>query len=351
MGELVNRRVTTAAGAGGRRGHHRAQRLPGRRRGCRARRRQPRRRPGPLAGDGVAARRRAGGGVDVRPADRGHRGRRPWPSPSGATRWPARVLVPGRAAAPPGASCAGWTGASGGWPLLAGVLLALHFATWMPALTLTTVASATALVATQPVWAALLARPRGERGRPAGLARHRASRCPAPLLLDRGRPRGQRAGAARRRASRWSAGRSPPATWPPAARCGAASRRRRTRLSATRSTALLLLVVCLVGRQSLGGYDGDDWVQLARADRRRPAARALAVQPGPARGRARRSVSLSILFEIPGAALIAAVFLGQRPPLLALPAAGLLVAGLALVIRAGAAGRAAPARGVTSGPE
>ena len=42
---------------------------------------------------------------------------------------------------------------------------------------------------------------------------------------------------------------------------------------------------------------------------------------------------MTILLEIPGAALIAAVFLGQRPPLLALPAAALLLAGLALVIR------------------
>src|SRR5206468_10061567 len=41
--------------------------------------------------------------------------------------------------------------------VVAGGFLALHFATWVPSLTLTTVASATALVATQPVWAALLA--------------------------------------------------------------------------------------------------------------------------------------------------------------------------------------------------
>ena len=46
-------------------------------------------------------------------------------------------------------------------------------------------------------------------------------------------------------------------------------------------------------------------------------------------------VSLSLLFEIPGAALLAAVLLGQRPPLLAVPAAVLLVLGLVLVIRDG----------------
>src|SRR5215210_6994207 len=41
--------------------------------------------------------------------------------------------------------------------LLAGGLLAAHFATWVPSLSFTTVASSVALVATQPVWAALLA--------------------------------------------------------------------------------------------------------------------------------------------------------------------------------------------------
>ena len=49
---------------------------------------------------------------------------------------------------------------------LAGALLAGHFATWVPSVTLTTVASSTALVATQPVWAALLAR-RAAAGRSA----------------------------------------------------------------------------------------------------------------------------------------------------------------------------------------
>ena len=45
---------------------------------------------------------------------------------------------------------------------LAGAFLAGHFATWIPSLSFTTVASSVALVATQPVWAALIARQRGE---------------------------------------------------------------------------------------------------------------------------------------------------------------------------------------------
>ena len=45
----------------------------------------------------------------------------------------------------------------------AGVLLAGHFACFIPAVSLTTVASAVALVAMQPAWAALILRARGER--------------------------------------------------------------------------------------------------------------------------------------------------------------------------------------------
>ena len=45
--------------------------------------------------------------------------------------------------------------------VLSGLLLGAHFATWVPSLRLTTVASSTALVATQPVWAALIAARRG----------------------------------------------------------------------------------------------------------------------------------------------------------------------------------------------
>ena len=45
---------------------------------------------------------------------------------------------------------------------VAGLCLAAHFATWVPSLELTSVASSVALVCTQPVWAALISRSRGE---------------------------------------------------------------------------------------------------------------------------------------------------------------------------------------------
>jgi drug/metabolite transporter (DMT)-like permease len=100
------------------------------------------------------------------------------------------------------------------------------------------------------------------------------------------------------------------------------------------TTAVLLLGVCLIWGQQLTGYDARTWAQLA------------AITVGAQllghslcnlvlRSTSATVVSLLLLFEIPGAALIAAAFLGQTPPLLALPAAALLVAGLALVIRAG----------------
>jgi drug/metabolite transporter (DMT)-like permease len=47
--------------------------------------------------------------------------------------------------------------------VLAGLLLSAHFACWVPSLTMTSVATATALVCAQPVWAALIDRASGRR--------------------------------------------------------------------------------------------------------------------------------------------------------------------------------------------
>jgi drug/metabolite transporter (DMT)-like permease len=53
---------------------------------------------------------------------------------------------------------------------LAGTFLAIHFAAWIPSVTLTTVAASTVLVTSQSVWAALGARLVGERVRRAAFA-------------------------------------------------------------------------------------------------------------------------------------------------------------------------------------
>lgn len=218
---------------------------------------------------------------------------------------------------------------------VAGVLLALHFATWTPALTLTSVASATALVATQPVWAALVSGWRGVPvGRPVWLGIGVAMTGALLLAVVDLRVSGEAllgdllavAGGAF------------------AALYMTAGSEVRRSVSTTTYTLLcygttagLLLVVCLLARQPLTGYERDDWLRLL--------ALTLGAQllghslfnrvlktVGPT------AVSTLILLEIPGAALVAAVFLGQRPPLLAVPAFLLLVAGLALVVRAGSRG-------------
>jgi drug/metabolite transporter (DMT)-like permease len=203
--------------------------------------------------------------------------------------------------------------------LLAGLMLALHFATWVPAISYTSVASATALVATQPVWAALLGRMRGERvsGR-VWLGTGADLRVSTDALLGDGLALLGGIFAAAYMT------------------VGSEVRRSVTTLTYTTvcysTTALLLLATCVVGRQSLSGYDGLDWLRLAALT---VGAQLLGhslfnvvlrtVNP--------TVVSLSILFEIPGAAVIAALFVaGQHVPLLAIPAAALLVAGLAVVI-------------------
>jgi drug/metabolite transporter (DMT)-like permease len=216
--------------------------------------------------------------------------------------------------------------------LLAGAFLAVHFATWVPSLTYTSVASATALVATQPVWAALISRAQGDDvGRRVWTGILVAV---VGALLLTGADL-QVSGRALLGDLLAVIGGASAALYMSA---GSAVRRS---VSTTTYTALcytaaaaMLLVVCLVGRQELTGYDGETWLKL------------LAITAGAQlighslfnvvlRTTSPTVVSLSILFEIPGAAVIAALFVsGQHVPWLAIPSAALLVTGLAVVIRA-----------------
>jgi drug/metabolite transporter (DMT)-like permease len=217
--------------------------------------------------------------------------------------------------------------------LVAGVLLAAHFAVWVPSVELTSVASATTLVATQPIWAALLARWRGE------LVPRRAwygigvAMVGAVLLTGVDFSISGRAlvgdlmalvggmlaaayvtiGADARRALPTSAY---------ALVCYAVA-------------SVVLLAVCLVGGQSLGGYDGETWLVLG----------ALTLGPqllghtliNRVLGTTSATlVSVAILFEIVGAGLLAWVFFEEVPPLSVLPAAALIAGGLVLVARSGA---------------
>ncbi|HEY6747886.1 MAG TPA: DMT family transporter [Mycobacteriales bacterium] len=226
-----------------------------------------------------------------------------------------------------------------GWglSLLAGALLAGHFAAWVPSVTLTSVASSTALVATQPVWAALLARLDG---------RLVARRVWTGILVAVAGA-GMITGADLSLSARAVAGDLLAVLGGIlAAAYVTAGAAVRVKVSTTAYTtvcystcAVLLVIVCLVFRQPLTGYSGTTWIKLA-------ALTAGAQLLGHSlvnvvlRTTSPTVVSLAILFEAPGAAIIAAVWLGQLPPLSAVPGIVVLLAGLALVIRSG--GRAVP---------
>jgi drug/metabolite transporter (DMT)-like permease len=227
-----------------------------------------------------------------------------------------------------------------GWRLclLAGLLLAGHFATWVPSISLTSVASATALVATQPVWAALFARAGGRRVRRSVWLGIGVSVAGAALLTGADVSLSGRALAGDLLAT---VGGVLSAAYMTAG--GAV----RPRVSTTAYTAVcysccavLLLLLCLATGQRLGGYDLGTWAKLG-------ALTAGAQLLGHSlfnvllRSTSATALSLAILFEVPGAALIAAVWLGQVPAATALPGLLLLLAGIAVVVSAGI--RAMPA--------
>ena len=216
----------------------------------------------------------------------------------------------------------------------AGALLAAHFATWIPSLRFTSVASSTALVATQPVWAALLARARGVQfPRQVWLGIVIALigillLTGVDLSLD---PR-----------SIIGDGLALVGAMLAAAYVTVGERVRQTvstanyTLLAYAASALCLLALALVLGVDLGGYSLRDWGLIL-------ALTVLAQLLGHSlisatlRTTSATITSMGILFEMPLATIMAAVFLGQWPPLVVLPALALLLAGTAVVVRSGAA--------------
>ncbi len=218
------------------------------------------------------------------------------------------------------------------WTAIAGVLLAAHFAAWLPSLRFTTVASSTALVAMQPVWAAIFAWWRGAFIAPRVWIGIGISLLGVLLLtgidfsLD---PRALVGDGLALIAGMLSA-----------AYVTVGERVRQTVSTPTYTSigyaisAAALLPLCLLTGSALGGYSSSDWVKI------------LALTAGAQllghtlinrvlRTTSATVASLAILLEMPLSVLIAAIWLGQVPPLATLPAVVLLLAGLVLVIRAG----------------
>jgi len=213
--------------------------------------------------------------------------------------------------------------------LLAGALLAAHFAAWTPALTRTSVASATALVATQPVWAALIAHLRGSTIPTSAWAGIALSVVGVALLSGIDFSVSTRALSGDGLALVGGIFAAMYVT------AGAEVRRSVGTTAYTlicySSTSALLLVACLATRSSLGGYRPVTWLQLLALT---AGAQLLghSVINRVLRTTSPTVVSLAILLEVPGAALIAAAFLHQRPSAAAIPAAALLLAGIGLVV-------------------
>jgi drug/metabolite transporter (DMT)-like permease len=215
---------------------------------------------------------------------------------------------------------------------LAGLFLALHFGTWVPSLSFTSVASSVALTCTQPVWAAVMARVRGEHIASGawmgiGLALIGAlvltgvdfSLSTRALFGDALALTGGVFGAAY-------------------VTVGADARRS---MSTTVYTSICypmaavgLLAVCVLGGQNLGQYSAHTWWII------------LAITIGPQllghslvnrvlRTISATTVSVAILFEIVGATLIAWWWFSETPPAGAYPAAVLITIGVLLVVRAG----------------
>jgi drug/metabolite transporter (DMT)-like permease len=209
---------------------------------------------------------------------------------------------------------------------LAGVLLAAHFATWVPSVHLTSVATSTALVCTTPVWTALLGRTRVPRTTWTGIGI-----AVAGVVLLTGvdltvSPRALAGDVLALVGGMFAAG-----------YVLVGERVRRIASTTVYTTlcyavcAAVLFVLCVATGTPLGGYDAASWLGL------------LALTAGPqllghslfnqVLDRVPATVvSLVILFEVPGAALLAWAFLGQAPPRAAWLGIALLLAGLAVVV-------------------
>jgi drug/metabolite transporter (DMT)-like permease len=212
---------------------------------------------------------------------------------------------------------------------VAGVALAAHFALWVTSLKLTSVASSTALVCLQAGWVVMftwLGGERPERRTVIGLAT-----CLAGVLVVTGVD--------------FTVSVQDLLGDLLALLGGAASGlymvlggRVRQRTDTVVYTLLcygvcstLLLAVCLAGTVPLSGYTTDDWVQLvvlavASQLLGHSVFNHLLASVSPT------VVSLVILLEVPGAALLAGLFLGQSPPVGVYAGLVVLLAGLALVV-------------------
>lgn len=215
--------------------------------------------------------------------------------------------------------------------VFAGLMLAVHFAAWVGALKLTTVAAATALTCTQLVWVVLIDRLRGVRPGGAVVAGCLVAVVGVLVVSGVDFTVSSRALLGDLLAVVGGLG---------AALYLVAGESARRRLSTTHYTtfcygvcALVLALACLLTGTSLVGYDARVWLLLAAVTvcaqllGHSLLNHLLAVMSPTV-------ISLLLLLEVPAAALLAAAFLGQAPPAGVYAGLVLVVLGLVVVVRA-----------------
>jgi drug/metabolite transporter (DMT)-like permease len=226
--------------------------------------------------------------------------------------------------------------ATGGLCVLAGVFLAAHFAAWVPSAKLTTVAAATGLLTTQPVWAALIAVTRG--GHVARSTWLGIAVAVLGAVLTTGADLGVSGRAVLGDVLALLGGAA-------AAIYTTYGERARAHVSTATYTsvcysvcALLLATGCAIGRVPLHGYDRRSWVAIGALTVGAQLLGHSLVNYALHRVDA-TTVSVLLLLEVPGATLLGWALLHQVPPLRSLPGLAVLVAGVGVVIVGGAHAR------------
>lgn len=209
------------------------------------------------------------------------------------------------------------------WP---GLALAAHFAAWIPSLRLTTVALSTAMISTQPVWSALISRVTG-RTIWIGIG---LSVVGVLILTGFGGHLDARSllGMALALLGAMLA----------AVYVGFGERLRATTDMGSYTSVVYaaaggaLLVVCVGAGIALTGYSGRDWLLIVAVTLVAQIGGHSAMNAVVHRVSA-TLVSTAILFEAPGAAVLAALFLGQSVGVSLVAGLAVMLLGLALVVR------------------
>jgi len=216
--------------------------------------------------------------------------------------------------------------------VLAGVALAVHFGTWVPSAKLTSVADAVALGATQPVWQGLIASGQGRR--PTRIMWIGIAVAVAGAVATTGADVAVSTRAVAGDLLALAGGMA-------IAVYTAFGERARTEISTITYTTIcygvcgvLLGAVCLMFGVRLAGYPGTTWLAIAGL-----------VLGAQLLGHSMfnyalhrisaTTIAVLILLEVPGAALIAWLWLGQAPNAASWPGLALLPVGVAIVVIGG----------------